>query len=164
MNCKEIHIAAKYGSGPSTISAAEAEDHIKSCLACQRLLLSERLAPAIIKAASASSLEGAPTNSNAMLIGRIKRRIQEIREQRSSSWEAAVEAMSGWLAAFAVAAIILVVGAIGWRPSEMATMASDFDFAAQNPDERIINDFSGSVLADDAHKGGRGNDNPYVDK
>src|SRR5215471_11078302 len=135
MNCKEIQTATKHGGNLPPISAAGAEDHIKSCMACRGLLLSERLAPAIIKAASASSPEGAPINSNAMLIGRIKRRIQEMREQRSSSWEAAVEAMSGWLAAFAVAAVILVVGAIQWRPSAMATMAtmaSDLDFVPQN--------------------------------
>jgi hypothetical protein len=177
MNCKEIHTATKYGGNLSPISAAGAEDHIKSCIACRRLLLSERLAPAIIKAAGASALDEAPTNSNAMLISRIKRRIQEMREQRSSSWEAAVEAMSGWLAAFAVAAIILVVGAIQWRPATMetmATMASDLDFVPQNPDEHIISDVSGPVGDGNANKGktggsggkwGKGgNDNPYVDK
>jgi len=162
MNCKDIQTATKHGGNLSPISAAGAEDHIKSCIACRKLLLSERLAPAIIKAASASNPDGAPTNSNAMLISRIKRRIQEIREQRSSSWEAAVEAMSGWLAAFAVAAIILVVGAIQWRPSTMATMASDLDFVPQNPDEHIISDVSGPVSGGNIHKGG--NDNPYVDK
>jgi len=177
MNCKEIHTATKYGGNLSPISAAGAEDHIKGCTACRRLLLSERLAPAIIKAASASGPDEGPINSNPMLISRIKRRIQEIREQRSSSWEAAVDAMSGWLAAFAVAAIILVVGAIQWRPSAMATMAtmaSDLDFVPQNPDEHIISDVSGPVSEGNANKGNKGvsggkwgkggNDNPYVDK
>jgi hypothetical protein len=137
MNCKEIHTVTKYGGDLSPISAAGADDHIKNCIACKRLLLSERLAPAIIKAASAHGHDGARSSSNAMLIGRIKRRIQEIREQRSSSWEAAVDAMSGWLAAFAVAAIVLVVGAIQWRPS---VMPSDLDLVTQNTDEHIISD------------------------
>src|SRR5262245_54744488 len=105
MNCKEIHTVTKYGGELSPAFSAEAEGHIKNCAACKSLLLSERLAPAIIKAA-ANPLghDGSPIHSNAVLVGRIKRRIQEIREQRSSSWEAAVEAMGGWLAAFAVAA------------------------------------------------------------
>src|SRR5262252_10965842 len=137
MNCKEIQTITKYGGALSPMSAAGAEDHIKNCMACKNLLLSERLAPAIIKAAGAPCPDATQAKSNEMLISKIKRRIQEIREQRSSSWEAAVEAMSGWLAAFAAAAIILVVGAIQWRPSTMATMASDLDFVPQNPDEHI---------------------------
>jgi hypothetical protein len=142
MNCKEIHTVTKYGGDLSPVSAAQAADHIKSCAACKKLLLSERLAPAIIKAASAHGDEGVQINSNAMLIGRIKRRIQEIREQRSSSWETAVEAMSGWLAAFALAAIILVVGAIQWRPS---VMTSDIDLVTQNTDEHIISEVPGAT-------------------
>ena|SRR2546422_303669 len=152
MNCKEIHTVAKYGGALSPASATEAEEHVENCMACRNLLLSERLAPAIIRAASAPSHDGRWVSSNAMLIRRIKRRIQEIREQRSGSWEAAVEAMSGWLAAFAVAAIILVAATIQWRPS---VMTSDLDLGPQNADEHLISD----VPATGASK-----DNPHVDK
>jgi hypothetical protein len=141
MNCKEIHTVTKYGGDVSPASAARAAGHVKSCAACKKLLLSERLAPAIIKAAGAHRDDFAQINSNAMLIGRIRRRIQEIREQRSSSWETAVEAMSGWLAAFALAAIILIVGAIQWRPS---VMASDIDLVNQTADEHIISEVPGA--------------------
>lgn len=150
MNCKEIRIATKYGDALSTTSAALAADHVKNCMACKSLLLSERLAPAIIKAASAPGHDTHRVNSNAILIGKIKRRIQEIREQRSGSWEAAAEAMSGWLAAFAVAAIILVTGAIQLRPS-----ASDLDLITQNADEHLISDAPASGVS---------KDNPHVDK
>src|SRR5262249_32619982 len=153
MNCKEIHTVTKYGGDLSPTSAVGAEDHINSCAACRNLLLSERLAPAIIKAAAAASHNSDQINSSALLIGRIKRRIQEIREERSSAWETAVETMSGWLAAFAVAAIILVAGAIQWRPS---VMASDLDFVPQNADEHLISDAPATT--------GRSKDNPYVDK
>jgi hypothetical protein len=88
-----------------------------------------------------------------MLISRIKRRIQEIRDQRSSSWEVAVEATRGWLAAFAVAAIVLVVGAIHWRPSITAT---DLDLITQNADEHIISDVPATA--------GASKDNSHVDK
>jgi len=116
-------------------------------------LLSERLAPAMIKAASSHGADAPQAKSNAMLIGKIKRRIQEIRELRSSSWETAVEAMSGWLAAFAAAAIILVAGAIQWRPT---VMTSDLDLGAQNMDEHLISDIPSPT--------GVSKDNPYVDK
>ncbi|HEV2668693.1 MAG TPA: hypothetical protein VG324_27500 [Blastocatellia bacterium] len=152
MNCKEIRKVTKYGGALSPASAAKAEDHFKNCMACKNLLLSERLASAIIRAASAPGQDAHRVNSDSMLIGRIKRRIQEIREQRSSSWEAAVDAMSGWLAAFAVAAIILVAGAIQWRPS---VMTSDLDLGAQNADEHLISD---------APATGVSKDNPNVDK
>jgi hypothetical protein len=136
MNCKEIQTIAKYEGDSVPAHVAEIEDHIRSCASCKTQLLSEKLAPAVIKAASAYN-DDARISSNAILIAKIKRRIQEIRDQRSSSWEAAVEATSGWLAAFAVAAIVLVVGAIQWRPS---MMASDLDLVTQNADEHIISD------------------------
>lgn len=153
MNCKEIQTVTKYGGKLATDVVAGVEEHIRSCAACKNLLLSEKLAPAIIKAASAHRHDGVRIESNAMLIGRIKRRIQEIRDQRSSSWEAAVEATSGWLAAFAVAAIILVVGAIQWRPS---MIASDLDLVTQNVDEHIISEVPGPTSAN--------KDNPNADK
>jgi len=153
MNCKDIQTVTKYGGNLAPASVAGVEDHIRTCVACKNLLLSERLAPAIIKAASAHGHDNIRIDSNAMLIGRIKRRIQEIRDQRSSSWEAAVEATSGWLAAFAVAAIVLVVGAIQWRPS---MMASDLDLVTQNADEHIISDIPAPT--------GARKDNPYVNK
>jgi hypothetical protein len=137
MNCKQIQTITKYGGALSPTSAAGAEDHVKGCMACKNLLLSERLAPAIIKAASALGPDAPQAKYNTMLIGKIKRRIQEIREQRSGSWETAVEAMSGWLAAFAAAAIILVAGAIQWRPS---VMTSDLDLVTQSMDEHLISD------------------------
>jgi hypothetical protein len=151
MNCKQIHTVTKYGGAISTISAAKAEDHVKNCIACRNLLLSERLAPAIIKAASAPGLESTQINSDAVLISRIKRRIQEIREHRSSSWEAAVETMSGWLAAFAVTAIILIAASIQWR---LSVMVGDFDLVTQqNTDEHLIIDAPGPTGAskDDPH-------------
>src|SRR5262245_21678200 len=112
MNCKEIQTVTKYGGNSATASIAAVEEHIRSCASCKTRLLSERLAPAIIEAAGACADDGVRNYPNAMLIARIKRRIQEIRDQRSGSWEAAAEATSGWLAAFAVAAIVMVVGAI----------------------------------------------------
>jgi hypothetical protein len=150
MNCKEIHTITKYGGVLSPTSAARAEDHIKDCITCKNLLLSEKLAPAIIKAASD---DAARIGSHATLIVGIRRRIQQMREQRSSSWEAAVDAMSRWLAAFAVTAIVLVVASIQWRPS---VMTSDFDLVTQNTDEHLISDAPGPT--------GAGKDNPYADK
>ena len=131
------------------MSAAGAEDHIKNCISCKNLLLSEKLAPAIIKAASNDANR---IISHTTLISGIRRRIQEIREQRSTSWETAVEAMSGWLAAFAVTAIILVTASIQWRPS---IMTSDLDPVTQNADEHLIRDDPGPTSA--------GKDNPYAD-
>jgi hypothetical protein len=153
MNCKEIQTITKHRGALSPASAAAAEGHVKNCAACKNLLLSERLAPAIIKAASATGADAHQVNSNTMLVGRIKRRIQEIREQRYNSWETAAEAMSGWLAAFAAAAVILVAGAIQWRPS---VMASDLDLIPQNADEHLISDVPSPT--------GVSKDNPHVDK
>ena len=153
MNCKEIQTITKHEGVLSPTSAAGVEDHVKNCMACKNMLLSERLAPAIIKAASAAGPDVSQAKSDPMLIGKIRRRIHEIREQRSSSWETAVEPMSGWLAAFAAAAIILVAGAIQWRPS---VMTSDLDLVTQNVDEHLISDVPSPT--------GVNKDNPYVNK
>jgi len=153
MNCKKIQTITKHGGALYPTSAAAAEDHIKNCMACKNMLLSERLAPAIIKAASVLEADSHHIILNTILVGGIKRRIQEIREQRSSSWETAVESMSGWLAAFAAAAIILAVGAIQWRPS---TMTSDLDLIIQSIDEHLISDAPSPA--------GVSKDKPHVDK
>jgi predicted anti-sigma-YlaC factor YlaD len=153
MNCKEIQTVTKFGGARSPISATGVEEHIKDCVSCKNLLLSEKLAPAIFKAASNHSHDAARIISHATLISGIRRRIQEIRDQRSSSWETAVETMSRWLAAFAVTAIVLVAASIQWRPSVMTT---DFDLITQNADEHLI--------SDDPSPAGAGKDNPYVDK
>lgn len=131
------------------MSAAVAEDHIKNCITCSIIILSERLIPAIIKAAGG---DVARIGSHTTLISGVRRRIQEFREQRSRSWEAAVEATSGWLAAFAVAAIILVAASIQLRPSMMAI---DLDLVTQNADEHLISDDPGPT--------GVSKDNPNAD-
>jgi predicted anti-sigma-YlaC factor YlaD len=150
MNCKQIQTVTKYGGAASTMSANKVADHVENCIACRNLLLSERLAPAIIKAASAPGQESTQIDSDAVLMSRIKRRIQEIREHRSSSWEAAVEAMSGWLAAFAVTAIILIAASIQWR---LSVMVGDYDLVTQNTDEHLISDAPAPTGAskDDPH-------------
>jgi len=146
MKCKEIRTVTKRRSVLSLTAATEVANHIKSCAACQNLLLLDKLAPAIIKAASNSYCESICESINngpsVALISKIRNRIQEIRDQRSVSWELAIEAMRGWLAAFAATAIILIAVSIQWRPS---AMTSDFDhegdeLAIQNPAEYLISD------------------------
>jgi len=142
MKCKEIRTVAKYGSALSPAAATEATDHIKNCATCQNLLLLDRLVPAIIKAASDPYCGAIHNGPSVMLINKIRNRIQEICEQRSGSWELAVGAMRGWLAAFAATAIILIAVSIQWRPP---VMTSDFDhesdeLTTQNPAEYLISD------------------------
>lgn len=161
MNCKEFQLIAKRSSARAADQDVNLiEAHVRDCENCRNLLLSERLAPAIIRAASEAGRESIPTRSNAMILSGIKRRIQEIREQRSGSWEAAVEAMSGWLAAFAAAAIILVVGALQWRPP---AKASDLDFSTPAQDEHLISEYAAptkqtELKAIKKDKGAVGND------
>lgn len=142
MKCKEIRKVIKHRSAFSPAVAIRATNHIKTCPDCRDLLLLDKLAPAIIRAASNPDCKVTYSGSSKMLISKIRDRIQEVREQRSSSWELAVEAMRGWLAAFAVTAVILIAVSIQWRPS---VVTSDFDHESdesitQNPAEYLISD------------------------
>ncbi len=152
MNCKEIHTITKRGGAlPPELKGAR--DHIRRCASCKRLLLSERLAPAIIRAASGLRRGAAWDGPNAMLVARIKRRIREISEQQSGSWEAAIGAVNGWLAAFAVTAILLIAASVQWRPP---APAGDLDLMTQNVDEHLIGDAPSLAGSD--------KDKPYADK
>jgi predicted anti-sigma-YlaC factor YlaD len=144
MKCKTIRAITKRSSGDNIaqVAVAEVAAHIETCSFCRNSLLLDRLAPAIIKAASVSGQWGVLNTPSATLINRVRSRIQEMREQRSASWEFAIESMRGWLAAFAVAAAILVAVSIQWRP---ATTAGDFypdgdEAATLNPSEYFISD------------------------
>ncbi len=152
MKCKEIRTVAKYGN---TISPASTVAHIKTCTNCQDILLLDRLAPAIIRAASASDLDASQAAPSPVFINKIRIRIREMREQHSSSWELAMESMKGWLAAFAATAVILIAASIQWQPS---AVTSDFDHDSeesitQNPGEDLISDIPdlGSTSKDNPH-------------
>lgn len=139
MKCKDIRKGAKNDGSPAGPSAIEVMEHIKVCEACHDLLLLERLAPAIIKASGHRDRGVTDNPSTSMLVSRIRSRIREMSEQRAGSWELAVETMRGWLAAFAVAALILIAASLQWRPP-LAT--SDFEHESdeiinQNPDEYL---------------------------
>src|SRR5262245_11674726 len=122
MKCKNFRTATKHGRSLSSSAAAEVTEHAATCAACRDLLLLDRLAPAIIRAAGAPDCSDySPTR----LINKIRGRIREISEQRAGSWELAVEAVRGWLAAFALAAIILIAASLQWKASLVVT--SDFD-------------------------------------
>ena len=158
MKCKDFRTVTRHGSALSPALAVKAIEHIRNCENCHDLLLLERLAPAIIKAAGSPDRRITDPPSATMLISRIRSRIREMSEQRASSWELAVEAMRGWLAAFAVAAVILIAASLQWQPP---LVTSDFDHDSdelinQNPDEYLISDASDQT--------GPGKDDSYAHK
>lgn len=158
MKCKDIRNGARKKSSLAGAVATEAMEHIKACEACHDLLLLERLAPAIINASGNRDLGITDSSSSTVLISRIRSRIREMSEQRAGSWELAIEAMRGWLAAFAVAAVILIAVSLQWRPP---LTTGDFEHESdelinQNPDEYLISDVPDIT--------GPGKDNSYADK
>jgi hypothetical protein len=95
--------------------------------------------------------------SGPFLFNRIKRRIQEMREQNLTSWELAVAAMPklrGWLAAFATAAILLIaISSIQWQ---QPVLTSDPDqepdeLNIQSPAEYLISDIPNSTSEEDPY-------------
>ena len=101
-------------------------------------------------------LDDEKRTSGPFLFNRIKRRIREMREQNLSSWELAVAAMpklSGWLAAFATAAILLIVISIQWQqPALTGDPDQETDeLNIQNPAEYLISDIPDSTSEDNPH-------------
>lgn len=158
MKCKEIRKAMRRGSNQSQAVTAEATGHIEICPACRDLLLLDRLAPAIIRAAGESNIEVHQATPSAALISKIRNRIQEMREQHSGSWELAIESMRGWLAAFAVTAVILIAVSIQWQSSVVIT---DFD---HDSDELITQNPAEYLIGDIPDPGSSGKDNPHAHK
>lgn len=143
MKCKVIRaITKRSGNIAYRVAITEVAAHVETCPACHNSLLLDRLAPAIIKAASAAGQWDALNIPSVALSSRIRSRIQEMREQRFASWELAMESMRGWLVAFAVAAIILVAASIQWRaPVTAGDLEHDGDEAVTlNPGEYFISD------------------------
>ena len=141
MICKEIRTKARTKKALSPSLEKEATEHIKTCKTCYDLWLVEKLAPAILKA-GVEPVRETPDNHSTILFNKVRSRIREMSEQRAGSWELAIEAMRGWLAAFAVAAVILIAASLQWRQT-FAT--NDFDrdsdeLINQNPDEYLISD------------------------
>jgi len=158
MKCKEIRRVTKNGSAVPPAAAAEVMEHINACETCHDLLVLERLAPAIIRASGNRNRVISDNASTTILISKIRSRIREMSEQRAGSWEFAVEAMRGWLAAFAVAAVILIAASLQWGPP---LSTSDIDretdeLINQNPEEYLISDVSDPT--------GSGKDNSHADK
>lgn len=158
MKCKEIRTVAKHRSIMFPTAAVDATTHMRACKRCQDLLLLDKLTPAIIRAASASDFEDSHAAPSPILINKIRSRIREIREQRSSSWELAIESMRGWLAAFAATAVILIAASIQWQPS---VITSDFD---HDGDESITQNPGEYLISDIPDLGSIGKDNPYAHK
>jgi len=158
MKCREIR-AITNKSEISQAFSIEIKAHIRTCPSCRDRSL-DRAAIAIIKASGASGDSdnhiSIRSPSNMILVNRIRSRIQEIREQRASSWEMAMGSMRGWLAAFAAVAVLLIAASIQWQSSPVT---SDFDhdgdeLTTQNPAEYLISDIPDQV----------GKDNPYAHK
>lgn len=142
MKCKKARTVTRYQNVTPPTVVSEAKAHVQGCPKCHDVLLLDRLTTAIIKAASAPNYEDTCNITSAVLINRIKYRIQEVREQHSSSWEMAMESMRGWLAAFAAVAVILIAASLQWEPS---VTTSDFDhdsdeLITQNPVEYLVSD------------------------
>lgn len=159
MKCKEVRTVTKRSS--VILPVPEITAHLEVCPACHNLLLLDKLAPALIKAAGMSDYGTGRGASSALLISGIRNRIQEMREQRSSSWELAMESMRGWLAAFAVTAALLIALSIQWQPS---VVTSDFDHdgdetVTQNPTEYLISDTPDPITLAPI-----GKNNPYAYK
>jgi hypothetical protein len=155
MKCKEIRAISRYGNHTTSASAAEAATHIASCQRCKDQAFLDNLAPALIKASSeAGSLPNDYITSQAFM-NSIRARIQVIRQQHSGSLESAIESTKGWIAAFAVTAVILIAVSVQWRP---ATVSSDIEhdgveLITQTPSEYFPNEIPdlGSNGKDNSH-------------
>ncbi len=118
MNCRQAKRAIPdYLTLPDSYS--EVEDHVRSCRDCGRELALEKLTDELIKSHSLE-LPDPSYWDEVRLVNRIKSRIREIGDRNAGSWENAIIAVRGWLVAFGVVAILLLV-----LSSQMAISEND---------------------------------------
>jgi len=155
MKCKEIRAISRQKNKLTPTMTAEVSIHIAACLKCKNQALLDKLAPAIIKAASAPNSLPNEYIASPAFMNKIRARVQVIREQHNSSLESAIESTKGWIAAFAAAAVILIAVSIQWRHTVVATNIDHdgVEMITQPPGEYFSNEIPdlGSSGKDNSH-------------
>lgn len=139
MKCREVIRIVKYGRPTPAGADLDVTEHAQNCPACRDLVSLDRMVSAVIRARRARAEEIEQDILRPFWVNKIRNRVQEVREQYYNSWESAVATTRSWLAAFAAAAVILIIISI-WQPP---ASTSDFDregdeSSAQNQAEYLI--------------------------
>ena len=109
MKCKQVIKSLKYDYLPKTDQQQnEMEAHAQSCETCGQELVIRNLVNALVSSYGNSAPEESPWDDIRLANG-IKSRIREMSECGASSWETAIISVRGWLVAFGVTAILLLV-------------------------------------------------------
>lgn len=109
MNCHRVRNLLKYNPASAGEFEYEIERHAQSCKSCAQELVISKLMNTLLRAEdSADNCDGSPWEST-RLVNRIKSRIQEVGERSANSWDLAIIGVRGWLVAFGVTAILLLV-------------------------------------------------------
>jgi hypothetical protein len=122
MNCHELKRKISFGQ-PERVTLLAMRRHAASCDACGKLLAAEHLTDALVRAVAAAD-EREAIEPSPFWTSRMRRRIQEMRDQRVHSWEAHVMALHRWLAALGAAAVLLLGVSFQMRPVQIATQTN----------------------------------------
>lgn len=112
MNCNELKRRLQFGQPRQRITILAMHEHAAGCQACRQLLAAESLAEALVKANHADEFE-----PSSFWAGKLRHRIQEMRDQRVHSWESQLMGLRGWLTALGAAAMLLLALSAQWRPA-----------------------------------------------
>lgn len=108
MNCRQVQKQLRYGYPTSLTARTEIEAHARQCASCRQEIVMERFTSALVKAYADPAEEWDPMGEQ-RLLHRTMSRIREMKERGTSSWEAAIIGIRGWLFAFGAAALVLLV-------------------------------------------------------
>lgn len=109
MTCKEINKLLNYGSSPGINISQDIKNHAQSCVQCSEELVINNMLNILVTSHSDFSYPEQSPWDDVRLLNRIKTRIHEISERGTASWDTAIIAVRGWLLAFGVTAIVLLI-------------------------------------------------------
>lgn len=116
MNCNELKRRVKYGQPQQRTTLQVMREHAAGCADCRQLLAAESLAEALLNARKTDDFDPSP-----FWASKLKRRIEEMRDQGVHSWEAYLMGLRGWLTALGAAAMLLLAMSVGWRSVNVAS-------------------------------------------
>jgi hypothetical protein len=152
MTCKEVTRVLKYYITASPDLLVKVEEHAAGCASCSEMLALDRLSTSLIRNYCAPAREN--VEPSPFWTTRLKARIQEMKEQGVSSWEAAIMGLKGVITAMGAVAIILFAVSLQWQLTNTSDTVlrvdNEIEDAGQQQSlEELLTDASenGSIVA-----------------
>ena len=115
MTCKEVTRAVNYQLTASPTVLTRVEEHAAECRTCREMLALDRLSISLIE--TYCEPDGENVGPSPFWTNRLRARIQEMKQQGVSSWEAAIMGLKSLITVMGAVAIVLVAASLQSQPT-----------------------------------------------